>query len=542
MSADLHRISAPLQRHLSSAPPSTYLRCLLTCAALLLSPGETRAELRAIDLDGLRLGARPQELRQRFPLISCQSFKRRAEADVICTVGAESALLKVPVITLNFELIDDRLTAFDAVVGHEHFQQLLYRLQSILGQPWHHFRDPSSTPQNGYEHVVWRAGSQFLDLRAFYGSSRAAARVFIKLTDERTKDLLRKRAASSRAQRRVGGNIAPSREQLEAGAALLTVWKRVFSLKELSPDTVRKEFEFALEPMKNFGPGIDRYRIDTNSPHFDAYRSIYSVFTESNQHDLRLSIDDHSACISEELLKQHWDNDFVRMTLSPMSSPRGFSAPRGMRNPPEAYIYTTPYGLSVVLHFEFTCASSIAINNQKPSRQEPAVAEDARQLSELIAIEPQFTRPSVDEPAPQTFVVNLPTVIPASCIAVQARGFITIVLDHALLERLSAQRRKRWRNEKERMAVINGDRARRLLMFDGAAHDSLCSAVINETQLGVSRYLVADLLAAGMAVVFHKPTSKTVDEIAVTYESNRSCFNYTSAGVHFFRYCSFAIP
>jgi hypothetical protein len=133
---------------------------------------------------------------------------------------------------------------------------------------------------------------------------------------------------------------------------------------------------------------------------------------------------------------------------------------------------------------------------------------------------PKFSPPSAGSNVDKSFVVALDPKPSDECLSI-IQGQATILISRGLLEELSAATPERWETEEERLAVIHGNRAKRLLQDLKASAETGGKA--GQTALGnESRFLVAELLESGQAAVVDNETGQPVSQLVVSFHGVRA--------------------
>jgi hypothetical protein len=134
---------------------------------------------------------------------------------------------------------------------------------------------------------------------------------------------------------------------------------------------------------------------------------------------------------------------------------------------------------------------------------------------------PRFEQPKAGGTMDVTFRVALEG-IPAetACVAV-VREQATVLISRGILEHLKIAKPTEARTEEERMAVLHGRRAEKLLESATNTSDGFGCAIVQTSFDADAEYLVSELLKSGQAGVVDSSTNRQVDHIYVRFKSFR---------------------
>ena len=132
---------------------------------------------------------------------------------------------------------------------------------------------------------------------------------------------------------------------------------------------------------------------------------------------------------------------------------------------------------------------------------------------------PQFEQPKAGNTIDISFKVALDGV-PAgvSCVSVMQEQ-ATILISRDILEHLTMAKPADARTEEERMAYLNGIRAKILLDNLQDIKDGSGCSIVQESFDNDAQYLVSDLLKSGQAGVVDNAAGKPVDHIYIRYKA-----------------------
>lgn len=131
----------------------------------------------------------------------------------------------------------------------------------------------------------------------------------------------------------------------------------------------------------------------------------------------------------------------------------------------------------------------------------------------------QGDRPKPGVTIDETRTVRVSQSQPSSCVSIALDG-ATVILDKAALELLAVSRPKSWTNEVERVALIAGQRAERLLTAASKDRDSIgCNSVTSDTEI---EQLILTELEQGNLAVRDATSNRVVDVVHVRFLGDRS--------------------
>lgn len=117
--------------------------------------------------------------------------------------------------------------------------------------------------------------------------------------------------------------------------------------------------------------------------------------------------------------------------------------------------------------------------------------------------------------------IALPPGVARPCLAVRTAE-ASILLDRSALERAAAATPARWTNEREREALIRGNRSKALLALAGGPADATGCVPVEAARLAGAAHLVVELLEAGDASVVAHGAAKPDRGVTVRYLGMRS--------------------
>lgn len=149
-------------------------------------------------------------------------------------------------------------------------------------------------------------------------------------------------------------------------------------------------------------------------------------------------------------------------------------------------------------------------------------------LFSALNAQAQITRPPAGIDVNETHIVQLPTVIPSSCISIaSSKG--TIFLDKAKLEELVASKPQKWTNKSEREKVIEATRAEKLLTTLSQTRNSdNCFTPEDPTSTDI-QYVVLREVENSNAAIKVSRTKEMTPSASVTYMGSR-CGNLCGRG------------
>jgi len=132
---------------------------------------------------------------------------------------------------------------------------------------------------------------------------------------------------------------------------------------------------------------------------------------------------------------------------------------------------------------------------------------------------PEFSdrRPAAGEEIRRTDIVTLRTPVERPCIALRM-SMATVLISHPQLEALVQYAGTIDKSADEhRKTLLRAGRAERILANAAATPDADGCHVLDERRLGDGRYLIADLLEAGLAEVIPAGATRSAGRIGVLY-------------------------
>jgi hypothetical protein len=252
---------------------------------------------------------------------------------------------------------------------YDGFDALIAQLERDLGAPM--YRYITDNPGR-VEDVEWRSESESIRLWTAHNCARPiGCKISLRWADENTKTLLEERRAYFVSQRPVVSNLSPTEAQFAAGAVLLEQLKRVYELEAVVPRELRSKLSTVVESNEEAnGAGVPPYRVVSSLPNIVVKDTRYTLGTADAPRggSFSIRIDDHAACVTEELLRKAWGKETNR--FSPLHHHRGsanYLLPKGLRSPSVYLTYSTPQLINVTFHFDFVhCTQSISIDDRMP--------------------------------------------------------------------------------------------------------------------------------------------------------------------------------